>query len=201
MNRHETDGAPTDPAGASAEAAGATTPGPAALPAVVVIVSGVSGSGKSTVGGALARELGLPFLDGDALHPPANVAKMAAGHPLDDADRRPWLAALAAHTAAMARARGGVVACSALKRTYRDELRDASPNVCFVQLVLGRADAIDRVAHRPAHFMPAILIDSQFAGLEPLQPDEPGLIVDAMRPLRDKLDRVRAFVDGFRPAG
>lgn len=201
MNQHETNGAPTDPVGASAEAADATGPGPAVPLAVVVIISGVSGSGKSTVGSALARELGLPFLDGDALHPAANIAKMAAGRPLDDADREPWLAALTAQTAAMARARGGVVACSALKHAYRDVLRTASPSVCFVQLVLGRADAMDRVAHRHAHFMPATLIDSQFAGLEPLLPDEPGLVIDAMRPLQDKLDQARAFVVGFRSAG
>lgn len=201
MNQHETDGVPADPASAPAQTAEVTATAPAALPAVVVIVSGVSGSGKSTVGSALARELGLPFLDGDALHPPANIAKMAAGHPLDDADREPWLAALAARIVAMAQARGGVIACSALKRSYRDVLRAASPGVCFVQLVLDRTAALDRVAHRLGHFMPATLVDSQLASLEPLQPDEPGLAVDAAHPLREKLDQASAFVAGFRPVG
>ena len=192
MDQGETDGAPADAVGASGPAA-------AANPAVVAIVSGVSGSGKSTVGSELARELGVPFLDGDELHPPANIAKMAAGHPLDDADRAPWLAALAARISAMAQVRGGVIACSALKRSYRDVLRAASPGVCFVQLVLDRAAALDRVAHRTGHFMPAALVDSQLAGFEPLQPDEPGIALDATHPLREKLDQARAFAAAFRP--
>jgi gluconokinase len=145
-------------------------------PSVPVVVMGVSGSGKSTVGAALAQRIRVPFADGDDLHPPANIAKMSAGEPLDDDDRRPWLDAigewLAAHPA------GGVMSCSALKRTYRDQLRGHAPEVAFVHLE-GTIDVISRrQASRPGHFMPASLLESQFATLEALDPSERGVVID-----------------------
>jgi gluconokinase len=141
-----------------------------------IVVMGVSGSGKSTVGAALAQRLRVPFGDGDDLHPPANVAKMTAGQPLDDDDRYPWLEAigqwLADHHS------GGVISCSALKRKYRDQLRRHCPDVEFVHLS-GTPEVIGkRQSSRPGHFMPASLLRSQFATLEPLEPDERGINID-----------------------
>ncbi|WP_299564102.1 gluconokinase [uncultured Mycolicibacterium sp.] len=150
------------------------------LTAPPVVVMGVAGAGKSVVGAALARRLGVPFADADDLHPAANIAKMAAGRPLDDADRRPWLDAvgrwLAAHRD------GGVMACSALRRRYRDRLRRCCPDVEFVHLSGPFALIASRVANRPDHFMPAALLRSQFETLEPLEPDEAGLTVALDRP-------------------
>jgi gluconokinase len=168
--------------------------------ALVVIVIGVSGSGKSTVGLALADALEVPFLDGDELHSEANVAKMSAGLPLDDEDRLPWLAALATRIGAMAAAEGGVIACSALKRKYRDALSSAAPTVRFLQLALDPEAARARVAGRPGHFMPASLVESQFSEFEPLQPGERGVTVDATRELEVKLAAFRAHLaaDGER---
>ncbi|MFC5802222.1 gluconokinase [Streptomyces formicae] len=146
----------------------------------VVVVMGVSGSGKSTVGELLARRLVMPFLEADDLHSAAARAKMAAGHPLDDEDRRPWLLSLADWIReATLSGQGGVMACSALKRDYRDVFRRAGAGVWFLHLALDRATADRRVAGRTGHFMPAELVDSQYADLEPLRPDEPGLTVDA----------------------
>ncbi|MCO5130839.1 MAG: gluconokinase [Xanthobacteraceae bacterium] len=133
-----------------------------------VVVMGVSGSGKSTVGAALARRLGWRFEDGDAFHPPANVAKMKAGHPLDDNDRRPWLEAIAAEIARVAAARGHVViACSALKRAYRDILIGGRRDARIVFLDGDQALIAGRLAKRKGHFMPPGLLASQFATLEP----------------------------------
>lgn len=145
----------------------------------VVIVMGVSASGKSTVAARLARRLDVPFLEGDDLHSAAGRAKMASGHPLDDADRGPWLAALARWIRSAADERGGVVTCSALRRRYRDELRSTGADVCFVHLALDRRLAAQRIAARKGHFMPPELLDSQYETLEPLQGDEPGVTVDA----------------------
>ena len=146
----------------------------------VVVVMGVSGSGKSTVGRLLAQRLGVPFLEADDVHPAANRAKMAAGRPLDDEDRRPWLLSLADWIREATDAgRGGVMACSALKHEYRDLFRRAGAGVWFLHLALDRASADRRVAGHVGHFMPAWLVDSQYATLEPLRPDEPGLTVDA----------------------
>ena len=141
-----------------------------------IVVMGVSGSGKSTVGAALAQRLRVPFADADDFHPPASIAKMTAGVPLDDDDRHPWLETigdwLAEHTA------GGVMSCSALKRTYRDQLRRHRTDVEFLHLS-GSADVVARrQASRPGHFMPASLVASQFETLEPLEPDEPGITID-----------------------
>ncbi|MBP2049830.1 gluconokinase [Streptomyces griseochromogenes] len=145
----------------------------------VVIVMGVSASGKSTVGARLAQRLGVPFLEGDDLHPAANRAKMASGHPLDDADRKPWLAVFAQwiRTAA-AGGRGGVATCSALKREYRDQLRRTGADLWFVYLALDRAVAAERIARRKGHFMPPRLLDSQYEVLDPLQAQEPGVTID-----------------------
>ncbi|MFF3332835.1 gluconokinase [Streptomyces sp. NPDC002888] len=141
---------------------------------------GPSASGKSTVGTRLARRLGVPFLEGDDLHPASNRAKMASGHPLDDEDRRPWLAALTEWIrATAATGHGGVVACSALKRAYRDQFRRTGANVWFVCLMLDREVAAERIARRSGHFMSPKLLDSQYATLEPLEADEPGVTIDA----------------------
>jgi len=136
---------------------------------------GVAGSGKSTVGAALAHRLGVPFADADSLHPAANVAKMAAGTPLDDDDRGPWLDAvgqwLADHD-------DGVMSCSALKRRYRDQLRSHRTDIAFLHLT-GSPELIGaRQAGRPGHFMPSSLLMSQFDVLEPLDPDEQGMAID-----------------------
>lgn len=143
----------------------------------VVVVMGVSGTGKTTIGRLLAARLGIPYAEGDDFHPPANIGKMTAGTPLTDEDRRPWLDAVGewAHGRA---GLGGVVSCSALKRAYRDRLRAAAPGVVFVHLTGDRALIEDRMAHRQGHFMPAALLDSQFATLQPLEADEAGVAVD-----------------------
>jgi gluconokinase len=139
-----------------------------------VVVGGVSGSGKSTVGEALARRLGLPFADGDDLHPQANVEKMRAGTPLTDEDRRPWLVAVGRWLAE----HDGVVACSALRRDYRDLVRAQADGVT-VLLLHGEKDLIRvRQAARGQHFMPPELMDSQFALYEPIEDDEAGAVLD-----------------------
>ncbi|MGQ4414508.1 gluconokinase [Streptomyces sp. SAS_269] len=141
---------------------------------------GVSASGKSTVGARLAQRLGVPFLEGDDLHPAANRAKMASGHPLDDADRRPWLAALTEWVRVTSSSGyGGVASCSALKRAYRDQFRRTGADVWFVYLALDREVAAERIARRKGHFMPPALLDSQYATLDPLHADEPGVTIDA----------------------
>lgn len=137
-----------------------------------IVVMGVSGSGKSTVGAGLAIRLGTAFADADALHPAANVTKMRAGIPLDDTDRAPWLDLVAA---TLRSAEGGlVVACSALRRTYRDRIRRGAPDAVFLELDAERALLAERLGARVGHFMPASLLDSQLATLEPLAADEPG---------------------------
>lgn len=143
---------------------------------VRVVVMGVSGSGKSTVGRAVADALGASFVDGDDLHPAANVAKMAAGIPLTDADREPWLRAVG-RTLADGDDTGVVVACSALKRSYRDLIRAEAPGTVFAELD-GPRELLQERMIRPGHFMPASLLDSQLATLEPLQADEAGLRLD-----------------------
>ncbi len=155
----------------------------------VVVVMGVTGSGKTTVGRLLADRLGVEYADGDAFHPPENVAKMAYGLPLDDEDRRPWLEALGEWIGERSRAgRGGVVSCSALRRRYRDTLRQADPRLWFVHLDADRETIIHRVSTRHGHFMPVALVESQFRALEPLLPDEPGIVVDASLPLTEIVD-------------
>jgi gluconokinase len=143
----------------------------------VVVVMGVAGTGKTTIGRLLAARLGVPYAEGDDFHPQANIAKMSAGVPLDDADRLPWLDAIGAW-AHERTGLGGVVSCSALKRAYRDRLRAAAPGVVFLHLAGDRALIERRMAQRQGHFMPTALLDSQFAALQPLQPDEAGVAVD-----------------------
>ena len=142
-----------------------------------IVVMGVSGSGKSTVGAALAQRLRVPFADADDFHPPANIAKMTAGHALDDDDRYPWLEALGAWLAERC-AGGGVMSCSALKRIYRDQLRRHCEELEFLHLSGTPEIIAKRQASRPGHFMPASLLVSQFNTLEPLGADERGVVID-----------------------
>jgi gluconokinase len=144
-----------------------------------VVVMGVSGSGKSTVGRALADELGVPFVEGDELHPPANVARMAAGTPLTDADRQGWLQTLADVLAGAARHdQGVVVTCSALKRRYRDTLRHGAPELRLVHLHGSPALLAERMAARSGHYMPPSLLQSQLDTLEPPGADERPIALD-----------------------
>ena len=143
----------------------------------VVVVMGVAGTGKTTIGPLLAARLGVPYAEGDDFHPPANIAKMTAGTPLTDEDRWPWLDAIGGWAHGRA-GLGGVVSSSALKRSYRDRLRAAAPGVVFVHLTGSRELIEDRMSHRAGHFMPTALLDSQFATLQPLEPDEAGVAVD-----------------------
>jgi carbohydrate kinase (thermoresistant glucokinase family) len=159
----------------------------------VLLVMGVSGSGKTTVGRALADALRWPFREGDDLHPAANIAKMQAGVPLTDADREPWLAAIAAWIDDQARrAEAGIITCSALKRAYRDGLRSGRPQVWLVFLDGSRELIADRMAHRRGHFMPPALLDSQLAALEAPGADEPVIDVDIAASLDDQISAVEA---------
>ena len=147
-----------------------------------VVVMGVSGCGKTTIGDLVARELGLPFLDGDSLHPVENVAKMAAGIPLTDEDRWPWLTAVGSELATAGDG-GLVLACSALKRSYRDAIRAQAPDTVFLHLN-GSKDVLSaRLEGRSDHFMPATLLESQLSVLEPLEADESGVVVDIAFPV------------------
>lgn len=153
-------------------------------PLSALVVMGVSGCGKSSVGAAIVERSGGRLIEGDAFHPAANIAKMSAGIPLDDTDRAGWLQRLGEEMATwVAQGQRPVLTCSALKRKYRDTLRNAVPELGFVFLELSREEAADRVAHRPGHFMPASLIDSQFAALEPPTGESHTLAVDATLPI------------------
>ena len=146
-----------------------------------IVVMGVSGCGKSSVGAALSQALGIPYRDGDDLHPAVNVAKMRAGEALTDADRWPWLDRVAQDLARLAPV---IVGCSALRRSYRDRIRaGAGGPVCFVHLAGSREVIAARMAARSGHFMPASLLDSQFATLEPPGPDEAAITVDIDQPM------------------
>ncbi|MBF6416437.1 gluconokinase [Nocardia cyriacigeorgica] len=157
----------------------------------VLVVMGVSGSGKSTVARLLAEKLGWDMLEGDDLHPEPNVAKMASGTPLTDDDRWPWLRSIACwiDTRRSAR-RPGIVTCSALKRSYRDVLR--RDGVIFVHLSGNTEQIRDRIGHRAGHFMPASLLQSQVDTLEPLEPDENGIVVEIGRPPEEEVAEVIA---------
>ena len=148
-----------------------------------VVVMGVSGAGKTTVAKGISIATGLRFAEADEFHSECNVATMRSGVPLEDADRWPWLRELTAWLAACsADGVSTVLACSALKRSYRDVLRQGSPGLDFVHLD-GTAEVIrERMSRRPGHYMPASLLDSQIAILEPLQPDESGLVLDVTLP-------------------
>ena len=142
----------------------------------VIVVMGVSGSGKTTIGTALAEALDVEYAEADTFHPEANIAKMTAGRPLNDEDRAPWLAAIAEWIRAH-QDTGGVVTSSALKRRYRDVLRGGG-KAWFLHLHGDRALLAERMKARTGHFMPVSLLDSQLADLEPLEPDEPGAVFD-----------------------
>lgn len=153
----------------------------------IVVVMGVSGSGKSTVASMLAETLGWDLLEGDDLHPAANVAKMAAGHPLTDADRQPWLEAIAAWMAEhLAAGRSGLLTCSALKHSYRDTLRRATigqPGDITFLLLHGTRDQLQaRLSARKNHFMPPGLLDSQLGTLEAPAPDESIISIEISPP-------------------
>ncbi|MTV36860.1 gluconokinase [Duganella radicis] len=153
---------------------------------------GVSGCGKSTVGQALATANGVPFVEGDQYHPPANVAKMSAGVPLNDDDRADWLLALQAQIgAARLRGEGLVISCSSLKRRYRDLLREGDPALRFAHLN-GPKELIEaRMRARVGHYMPTSLLDSQFRDLEPLQADEAGITLDIETPPTELVTQIR----------
>src|SRR4051812_19561492 len=158
---------------------------------------GVSGSGKTTVATGLAERLGWVFAEGDDFHPAANVEKMRAGIALTDSDRRPWLAALAEWIGE--REAGGQDAgltCSALKRAYRDVLADGHPSVSFVHIPASAETIRRRLENRRGHYMPASLLDSQLATLEPLQPDEPGMTMPGDGEPDDVIDALVARLDG-----
>jgi carbohydrate kinase (thermoresistant glucokinase family) len=145
-------------------------------PILQVVVMGVAGSGKSTIGAALAARLGAEFVDGDDLHPPHNIALMREGIPLTDRDRWPWLARVGE---TLAGATGSiVVACSALARRYRDAIRAEAPDARFVHLTGPRDVLYARLANRSGHYMAPSMLESQLAVLEPLEPDEAGITVE-----------------------
>ncbi|MGO9996699.1 MAG: gluconokinase [Acetobacteraceae bacterium] len=162
----------------------------------IAVMMGVSGSGKTTIARGVAEREGWRLLEGDAFHPPSNVAKMHAGTPLTDEDRWPWLRAIAHEIDAM-RARGeqGVVACSALKRSYRDILIGDRTDVVLVYLQGSKALIAERIASRKGHFMPAALLDSQFATLEEPGPDEHPIVVSIGTSPEAIVD---AVVDGLK---
>ncbi len=145
---------------------------------MIVVVAGVAASGKTTVGIQIADRLGWPFIDADSLHPAANVAKMHAGRALDDADRRPWMAAVTARIDGYLEAgQSAVLACSLLKRAYRAQLTADRPTVRIVFLDVSRDELASRLTARHGHFFPATLLDSQLADLDPPQPTERLLVV------------------------
>jgi gluconokinase len=165
----------------------------------IAVVMGVAGSGKTTVGEALAHRLGWSFQEGDALHPPENIAKMRAGHALDDQDRAPWLAAVAARIDAWrARGEAGIITCSALKRRYRDAIIGDRTRVRLVYLTAPRAVLAERLARRQGHFMPASLLDSQLATLEPPTPDENAITVSVNSSVERIVEQIAA---ALVPAG
>ncbi|HZY18866.1 MAG TPA: gluconokinase [Ramlibacter sp.] len=156
-------------------------------PGLRLVVMGVAGCGKSAVGERLATALGVPLVEGDSFHPPANIAKMREGKALDDADRAGWLAVLGEQLAD--RPEGAVLTCSALKAAYRQRLRAAAPELRFVHLSLTPAQALARVASRQDHFYPPSLVDSQFAALEDPR-GEPGVVsLDASQPMDVVVER------------
>lgn len=172
---------------------------PATVNAIVVI--GVSGSGKTTVGTAVAKQLAYEFCDADDLHSAHNIEKMSGGHPLTDEDRRPWLAAVGQRISeTLARGDGVVVACSALKRSYRDILRHYEPTSFFVLLDGSEELILSRVTARTGNFMPPALLSSQFATLEPLGNEEIGVTIDVTQGSDAVVHQIlRAVANGEAP--
>ncbi|TLM71201.1 gluconokinase [Pseudarthrobacter sp. NamB4] len=156
-----------------------------------LVVMGVSGSGKTTVGAALAARLGATFKDADGLHPLPNVEKMTAGVPLTDEDRWPWLRLVGAELSAP-HEQGIVVACSALKRAYRDAIRAAAPSTTFILLNVNTLVLEKRLVQRPGHFMPAALLASQLETLEPLEADEAGMSLTSEDGVGETMERILA---------
>ena len=161
-------------------------------PPVAIVVMGVQGIGKTTTGRMLATRLGVPFIDGDSLHPARNVALMAAGTPLDDEDREPWLRRVGDTIAQHAESGGVVVACSALKRSYRDTLRAHAPALYIVE-PWGPIELIaGRIAARSHEYMPVTLLQSQYDTLEPLEADERGIRVSVENSPEEVVDEILA---------
>ena len=172
--------------------------GPDGPPGPLVVVMGVAGSGKSTLGRALAKALEAPFCDADDLHPPANKERMQQGLPLDDAHRWPWLELVHARLrAAAVRPRGLVLACSALKQVYRDRLAEGLPGLVFVHLHADRDTLARRLQRRHGHFFPASLLDSQ---LDTLEPPDAAIACDATRPLAELTAELVLRLRGPGPA-
>jgi gluconokinase len=159
----------------------------AVQPPIHLVVMGVSGAGKSAVGERMAKALHLPLIEGDQFHPPGNIEKMRQGLPLDDADRAGWLDRLGVELAR--HPRGAVLACSALKRAYRDKLRQAVPALRFVHLELTKEQAQARVASRGGHFYPPSLVASQFDALEDPSQEAGVLVIDGTLPLEEVTKR------------
>ena len=160
-----------------------------------IVVMGVAGCGKSCIGAAIATRSGGRLIEGDAFHPAANIEKMSAGTPLDDNDRAGWLLRLGEELqATLAAGERPILTCSALKRRYRDTLREAVPSLGFVFLELTPAEAEKRVLARPGHFMPASLIDSQFAALEAPHGEPLTLTLDATRPVEALAESVDTWL-------
>jgi gluconokinase len=175
---------------------------PDRIPATTtIVVMGVSGSGKTSAAREITRQLGWEYIEGDDLHPEANVAKMAAGHPLDDEDRWPWLGRISEvigeHEAA---GTSIVLTCSALKRVYRDLLRDGHPSVWFAHVDVDREVLAERLRNRKGHYMPPSLLDSQLATLERLGEDEPGDVIDGDGPLEQTVAELLSDLERERPA-
>lgn len=167
-----------------------------------MIVMGVQGTGKTTIGSALGERLGVTFIDSDDLHPPANKAKMAAGTPLEDEDRVPWLKIVGATIVAnAAEGRTTIVACSALKRWYRELLRSSVPELQFIHLAGQRDLVASRLATRQHEFMPTTLLDSQFEVLEPLAPWEAGVVVPVAGTPAEIVDVVAEYLARPAPSG
>ncbi|MBV8511288.1 MAG: gluconokinase [Xanthobacteraceae bacterium] len=164
-----------------------------AEPRTILVVMGVSGSGKTTIATALAQHLGWPFKDGDELHPAANIAKMRSGHALDDQDRWPWLARIADWIDAWQAAGScGVITCSALKRSYREFLTKGRPAVLFVYLHGDVSLIATRLAPRSGHFMPSDLLASQFAALQEPGPEEHAIRVEIDQPVSEIVAAIAA---------
>lgn len=163
----------------------------------LIVVMGVSGSGKSTIGALLADRLAVPFIDADALHPLENVEKMSLGVPLTDDERWAWLADIGLKLASAEAGLGMVIACSALKRSYRYAILAEVPAALFVHLSSGNEVLLSRLEGRSGHYMPATLLESQLADLEPLAADEPGVVVDVSPDvpaiLEDAIVQIRSY--------
>jgi carbohydrate kinase (thermoresistant glucokinase family) len=157
-----------------------------------LVVMGVSGCGKSTIGKLIATKYGVEFIDGDDLHPQANISKMSEGIPLNDEDRWPWLESIARELNTMV---SGVIACSALKRNYRLAILKLAPEALFIHLHGSREVLESRLAKREAHFMPAKLLESQLLTLEELASDEPGCVVDIDKTEAEIAKEISAWID------